>query len=240
VALRIDAGGRVDYVISSLDAGQSFVVHDGGRRIAFRGRFGWLSIGKGGEMRGRLVGGGHLRCDKLRLEAPGDLRGTLVATDVEKNTLRVRLTSGPTTPKPGQLLLVANPAFTSPSVYRISTATRGKDGTWTLALGGMPLAVGWGRVGTVDAQAGAFTSATPLLKLRHIPGLFDGRRVRPAARNNAPEYRLVRAAEGAFVLADPAGLKHFRPGEEYFVYDVGPGDRVQILGAVGASRAGAR
>ena len=190
-------------------------------------------------MRGRLVGGGICAVTSYAWKCRATYGHPRRHRRGEEHA-RVRLTSGPTTPKPGQLPLVTNPAFTSPSVYRISTATRGKDGTWTLALGGMPLAVGWGRVGTVDAQAGAFTSATPLLKLRHIPGLFDGRRVRPAARNNAPEYRLVRAAEGAFVLADPAGLKHFRPGEEYFVYDVGPGDRVPILGAVGASRAGAR
>lgn len=95
----------------------------------------------------------------------------------------------------------------------------------------MPLLVGWGRVGAVDAARGSFASATPLLKLRFNAGLFGGKRVRAKAENAAPECRLKSASEGAFTVDDPAGLKAFAPGGEYFVYDVGPGDVVEVVPA---------
>ncbi len=230
-ALRIVAGPYTDYVISALDPGQALTITDAGRRIEFRGRFAWLRFVDGRPAGARLVGGGVLRCGPVDLRATG-LRGSIVATDVERNTLRVRF-EGATGPRAGQRMLVRAPGFLAPSVYPISAATREKDGAWTVELGGMPLAVGRGRVGTIDAAAASFSSATPILKLRFNAGLFDGRRVRPADGNAVPEFRLKSATESAFVLADPAGIKSFAPGKEYVVYDVGPGDSVEVVGAAG-------
>lgn len=232
VALRVVAGGRTDYVLSSLDVEKQFTVTDGNQRVEFQGRFGWLSLANGKVTGSRLVGGGYLRCGALRLESPGDLRGTIVATDIEKSKLRIRFDGG-SVPKIGQLLLVNNPGFACPSVYRISFVLKESEGTCMVSLGATPLAIGRGRVGVVDEKVGSFSCATPLLKLRFNAGLYNGRRVRPAEQNSTPEFKLTTATEAAFQLADPTGVKSFKPGSEFVVYDVGAGDEAKIVSAIG-------
>jgi hypothetical protein len=230
IALRIVAGGRADYVVSSLDPAKSFVAADGDVKIEFQGRFGWLSMAEGRTDVSRLVGGGRLRCGVHQMISPGNLKGTIVATDVEKNRLRVRF-DGNVAPEAGQLMFVHNPGFVCPSVYRISFVMRESDGACAVSLSGMSLVVGRGRIAAMDEKSGSFSSATPLLKLRFNAGIFNGRRVRPADQNSAPEFKLTSATEAAFKLEDPAGLKSFRVGGEYVVFDVGAGDEVEIVSA---------
>ncbi|MFH1268493.1 MAG: hypothetical protein ABIK89_22450, partial [Planctomycetota bacterium] len=79
----------------------------------------------------------------------------------------------------------------------------------------------------VDAESGAFATRTPVMKLRVNPGLFNGKPARSAS--SGPEHRLKTATEGAFVLSDPGALSEFSAGGEYIVYDVGAGDRAEMV-----------
>ena len=67
------------------------------------------------------------------------------------------------------------------------------------------------------------------MKLRVNRGLFDGKRVRVQSRSDRPAHVLKTATESAFVLADSSALEDFHPGGEYIVYDVGVGDRVEVV-----------
>ncbi|MGD9496947.1 MAG: hypothetical protein AB7Y46_11655 [Armatimonadota bacterium] len=78
----------------------------------------------------------------------------------------------------------------------------------------------------MDAQAGSFASHTPVMKLRVTPGLFDGKLV---SVDGGPLRRLRAATEAAFVLAEPGALGMPALGQSYAVYDVGPGDQIEVV-----------
>jgi hypothetical protein len=123
-------------------------------------------------------------------------------------------------------LLVRNQNYGYPSVCTIQKVEKADDGLWRLTLN-LPLIVARGRIGAVNRQSGIFSSATPVMKLRVNPGLFDGKVV--CTDPGSEEYRLRTATESAFQLADPASLPSFRAGGEYLVIDVGVGDQVEVV-----------
>jgi len=266
VGLRVEAGERVDYVFSALDADTERTAEADGLRFTFRGRFG-LAATMGGEVVGlTVVGGGQLGVTEKRgnaetrkwgssetersvhppippwpsflISSPGDVRGEVVRTDVENPAVLVRLAPGSPPPSDahvGQLLLIHNDAYVCPAVYEITSVQPAEDGLWRLGLN-LPLVVARGVVGSVNEEAGSFASRTPVMKLRVNPGLFDGKRVRPRATNDAPEHVLRAAREAAFVLADAAGLADFPVDGEYVVLDVGTGDAVEIVSVAALAR----
>lgn len=75
------------------------------------------------------------------------------------------------------------------------------------------------------ADDGSFASTTPIMKLRYNAGLFDGKLV---SLDGGPPARLHSATESAFVLDEP-GVATPVAGQPYVVYDVGPGDAVEIV-----------
>jgi len=97
---------------------------------------------------------------------------------------------------------------------------------WRLSLN-LPLTVASGEIGSVNAAQGSFAAATPIMKLRVNPRLFDGKHVQ--ARGSESVRRLQTATEDAFVLATPAGLADFAAGGQFTVFDVGVGDRIEIV-----------
>jgi hypothetical protein len=166
------------------------------------------------------------------------VRGKIVATDVERPALIVRLdeNSAPlTAAAASQFALVHNDAYACPAVYDLAGVEPQADGLWRLNLT-MPLVVARGVVGSVASDAGSFASRTPVMKLRVNPGLFNGKRVRPRLANDTPEHALKTASESAFALADAAGLADFPVGGEYVVLDVGAGDTVEIVSVAALTR----
>ena len=89
--------------------------------------------------------------------------------------------------------------WTGPAGSQVGAVQPAGEGAWRLKLN-MPLLVARGVVGSVEG--GAFSSRTPVMKLRVNPGLFNGKVIRSSPE--AAEARLNTAREGAFTLADPA------------------------------------
>jgi hypothetical protein len=163
------------------------------------------------------------------LRAPGVLRGTVLATDPDGPAIVVRPDAGPRPEAgalPGQKLRVLSPGNRHGSVYTITAAEALTGGDLRLALN-MPLLLARGVVATTDADQGAFASDTPIMKLRHNPGLFDGKQVCSLADGRS--YRLASATEEALRPADPGALSSFAPGSEFANLDVGPDDRVEVV-----------
>jgi len=231
VAIRVVTPSRTDYVLSAMDATTLRTAEIEDARVPFRGRFGFVSTPRGDGARLGLVGAGSIQYRDGHLGSPGDVRGTTAAIDLEGDALIAEL--DPDSPTPGndiigRHLLVHNPAFICPAVYEITGVSRQADGNWRFGLN-MPLAVARGTVRSVDRRKGAFATRTPVMKLRVNRGLFDGKRVRVQSRSDRPAHVLKTATESAFVLADSSALEDFHPGGEYIVYDVGVGDRVEVV-----------
>jgi len=233
VALRVEtvtAGGRPrsDVVISSLEDDAAGVVTIDGTSLQFRGRFGLMTHEDGTPAAAMLVGGGHLGCAGALLEQPGDFTGSVTAAEVETAALRVRADegSGPCGDHlVGRKLLVSNPDYPYPGVYTVQRVEPA-GAEWRLYLN-MPLVVARGVIAALTPAEGFFASATPVMKLRVNPGLFDGRCARVSP--DGPECRLRSAAPDAFRLAKPEDIRLFRQGAEYLVCDVGAGDRVRVM-----------
>jgi hypothetical protein len=234
VALRVetvDTEGRArsDIVVSALEADTARTVQAPEGRVEFQGRYGLVRVKQGKVAELMLVGGGKLACGGKRLDLPGDFRGQITATNVEKAAVAVRPDPGSAPPSAemvGRKLLVRNPAYVCPAVYTIEKVEKVDPQTWRVSLN-MPLLIARGVVGSVNAEAGTFASCTPIMKLRVNAGLFDGRPVRAAVKGK--EYRLKSASEAAFQPAERVALSEFKAGGEYFVYDIGAGDAVEVV-----------
>ena len=229
----VDADGRTrrDVLMSSMEADVPRRVEVDGNVIHCHGRFGFVRL-NGGDVGGlMLVGGGHLVCGAERLDQPGPFRGRVVQADPAGPAVTVLPDGGPQH-APGGLVgrrvLINHPDYICPAVYTVANAEPADAGAVRLTLN-LPLLLGLGEVGPVDPAAGSFASKTPVMKLRVNRGLFDGKCVRVSP--TAPAHRLRTATEGAFRLADAGAVTAFREGGRYEVYDVGVGDRVEILPA---------
>jgi len=231
VGVRVTTAEGVDYVVSALDGGAECAATLDGVRVLFRGRFGFVRT-RAGEVAGLgLVGDGFIECNGRRLESPGDVRGRVTAVDLAGDAITIELDPGSAAPSSaavGRHVLVRNAAFVCPGVYGIRGVEQTGPGEWRLGLG-MPLLVARGVVRSVDAAGGRFASRTPVMKLRVNPGLFNGKRVAAPGAPGAGVHLLKTATEAAFVLADPGAIRDFKAGGEYVVYDLGVGDRVEIV-----------
>jgi hypothetical protein len=235
VALAIREGERTQYVFSAMDGHTLRRTEADGLRFEFAGRFGVVTT-RGGRVEAmRLVGGRRLACGEAVLETAGDFIGIVERVDLEGNALLVRPDAG-SAPLPheiaGQSLIASNPVWAVNSSYEIAGAEATPEGLVRVRLAEMPLLVARGVVESADLEEGCFASRTPVMKLRYVPRIFDGKRVRSRDASGAPEFVLKSAAEKAIALANRDAIRHFPPGGEYFIYDVGAGDRVEIA-AVG-------
>jgi hypothetical protein len=226
-AVTATGGSRTDIIVSALDDRIRFTAKAGQFDVDFQGRFGLATIRRQTVTSLMLVGGGHLACAGRRIEQHGSFRGRITDVDVAGRAVTVRPDQGSPTPAPeanGRKLLVRNQGYGYPSVYTIQKAEKADGERWRLTLN-LPLIVARGRIGALNPQADAFSSATPVMKLRVNPGLFDGKVVR--ADPTGEEHRLRTATESAFHLAAPASLAAFKAGGEYLVIDVGAGDEAE-------------
>ncbi|MFH1918427.1 MAG: hypothetical protein ABIP48_00875, partial [Planctomycetota bacterium] len=226
---RPQSGERTDYFLSSLDPAAAVVAEVDGVRVTLNGRFGLVTTRGGRVTSLNLVGGGSLTCGEKRLDLPPDFRGEVAKSEPDSSSLLIRVNPGGPSPSPelvGRHLLMTRPDYVCPSVYEITEVEPAGEALWRFRLN-MPLAVARGVVKSVDAESGAFATRTPVMKLRVNPGLFNGKPVQSAS--SGPEHRLKTATEGAFVLSDPGVLSDFSAGGEYIVYDVGAGDRAEVV-----------
>ncbi len=222
---------RTDVVVSAgADNARAEVLVEPGP-LSFRGRFALVTIEGGAVTSLTLVGAGHVACGGQRLEAPAAVSGTVAAIDPERQELLVRLAPGSATPagQEGRTLLVRGTGYLCPAAYTLQSAELSEPDVWRLRVD-MPLVLARGAVREVDLAAARFATRTPVMKLRVNPGLFDGKPVAFAGRPGLA--RLTTAAEDAFRLGDPEPLAAVSPDSEYTVYDVGPGDEVEIVPCV--------
>jgi hypothetical protein len=233
VAMKVEcaegpASERVDYLFSALRDDAEFAFATAAGEIRFQGRFG-LVVTRAGEVQSLfLAGSGHLTCAGRRLETPAPVRGAIVAVEPEHDAILVRLDPGSADPAVslGRRVLVTAPAFVCPAVYTVTRVEPAGAERWRLVLN-LPLAVADGEIGSADVAKGAFASATPIMKLRVNPRLFDGKHVQ--AQGSPTAHRLRNATEEAFGLETPAGIADFAAGGRYTVYDLGVGDRIEIV-----------
>ena len=233
-ALQVETVGadgqvREDIIISALDGAKTYSVARPGVPVDFQGRFGVITL-RGGEATNlMLVGGGHTACEGRRLVQPGNFRGRVTRADVGEAALVVEPERDGPTPSPeliGRRLLVTDSEWVCPSVYTVESIERAGGSAWRIGIN-MPLTLARGIVGSVSADDGAFSSRTPVMKLRVNPGLFDGKSVRKSPEGEP--YPLVTATEAEFRLADAGRIGDFQPGDEYIVCDVSTGDVVEVL-----------
>ncbi|OGV81791.1 MAG: hypothetical protein A3K19_26360 [Lentisphaerae bacterium RIFOXYB12_FULL_65_16] len=219
---------RVDYVFSALSDRAEFAFATDAGDVRFQGRFGFLTTRAKAPGSLMLVGQGHLSCGAKRVDLPAPVLGTVTVMEPDRSTVAVRLDPGSPTPAAvaGQRALVTHPDFASPAVYTVVGSEAGEAGAWRLQLN-MPFTVARGVVRSVDPGAGAFAAATPVMKLRVNPHLFDGKYVLAGAKGTP--RRLKTAAEAAFVLAAREAIVDFAAGGEFIVWDIGPGDRIEIV-----------
>ena len=229
----IDARGRVrcDVLVSSMETDVPRRVEVDGTVVHCRGRFGLVRL-RGGDVRAlMLVGDGHLVAGAKRLDQPGPFRGRVVRVEPGGPAVVVLPDNEPQQ-APGDLVgrrvLISHPDYLCPAVYTVEGVESAEGGALRLTLN-LSLLLALGEVGAVDAAAGSFASKTSVMKLRVNAGLFDGKCVRVSS--TAPAHRLRAATEDAFRLGDSAAIVAYREGGRYEVYDVGVGDRVEILPA---------
>lgn len=233
VGVRIEAGERVDYCFSALDGAERHVGEVDDVEIVFAGRFGHVATVKGEVVGMKLLGGSVLRFGSRELRGRGEFAGHVVTADVEGRSLLVRCDADtPALPADdtlmGETLIVSNSLFPCNATYEITSVRKEADGLYRLGLN-MSLLLGRGKVGAVDRDRNRFASATPLKKLRVTKDLFDGKWIRARDTNDAPAYRVRTATPDAFVFHSEDAARHFSTGSNYFVYDVGRGDRWRIL-----------
>ncbi len=232
VAARVSAGDRVDYVFSALDTRRRTAELDG-FKIVFSGRFGLVTT-KQGKITSISCVGGSIECGGKRVSAPTTVRGEIVQTEIEKDTLLVQVPPGTPLPAPGSQLIVRNPAYIAASVYEITSVKKVTGGRWSIHVN-MPFLLARGIVKSIAMSTNSFSSRTPVMKLRVNAGLFDGKCVRSLLSDSAPEYRLTTASEAALTLSSNKGLSSFPAGGEYVVLDVGKGDTIEIVGSANTS-----
>ncbi|MBI2297713.1 MAG: hypothetical protein HYU66_01955 [Armatimonadetes bacterium] len=219
-------GPRTDYVLSAVTPHEVSATTADGHRITFNGRFAVLAT-QGGKLRRRMVAGGAVAYDGDRLASPAPFRGRVERLD-GSDRLVVAVAAGSAEPGEalaGRVVRVVNPAYVCPAAYTVTAVEPAGPGRVALRVN-MPFTVAHGVVRSVDTEAGAFATATPVMKLRVNPGLFDGKVVRAP---DGSDQRLSTAEEGAFRLAERRGIGAFRAGGEYTILDVGGGDEVEVL-----------
>jgi hypothetical protein len=219
---------RVDTVFSAgTEIGHAEFAGDTGR-LSFRGRFGLVASEDGKVTAMMLVGAGHLACGEQRLDLPAAVRGHVVDLVPGQPELLLRLAPGSASPegRAGQTVLIRRPEYLCPATYTLLGVTVAGPDTWRLRLS-MPFVLARGVIREVNRAQGSFATRTPVMKLRVNPGLFDGK---PVAFAGQPGLvRLRTASEEAFVPAESAALAEVAPGGEYTVYDVGPGDELELV-----------
>jgi len=216
---------RTDIILSSLNPNVTCRTRIWDQEISFQGRFG-LIVTHGWKLTSMtLAGGGHISYGDRRLEAPPNFRGRITGTESEQDAIIVSVDAEAPGPElVGRKVIISGEDYVCPAVYTIEAVQPAGEGAWRLKLN-MPLLVARGVVGSVEG--GAFSSRTPVMKLRVNPGLFNGKVIRSSPE--AAEARLNTAREGAFTLADPGRTGEFTAGGEYFVYDIGIGDSVEVV-----------
>ena len=197
------------------------------------GRFGLMTT-RQGRITSLSCVGGSLECDGKSVSSPAAVRGEIIKTVIDKDTLLVKIPVGTSLPLPGSRLIVRNPAYIAAAVYEIVAAKIVKTGLWSIRVN-MPFLLARGVVKSSSKASNSFASRTPIMKLRVNPGLFDGKCIRPMLSDSAPEYRLTKATEEAMSLSNVKDITSFPVGGGYVVLDVGTGDTIEIVGSAQVS-----
>ncbi|OGG52298.1 MAG: hypothetical protein A3F84_23350 [Candidatus Handelsmanbacteria bacterium RIFCSPLOWO2_12_FULL_64_10] len=231
VALAVEREGETDVVISSLD---SSVLREVEGDIAFRGRFGVLTLdAQGKPLRATLVGGGELKKKGQGIALGGDVVGTVTGMDPDARTVGVEVDNRAALP--GDLSsLVLREALVSVATenvpgrthrtcgLRIFEASRSSGGGLTLGFGPQDLQVARVPVDSTDAGAGTVTTRA------HLPlasvGYYDGAYATDGDGRGAARVAKVEPNGTVHLSGD---VKAFE-GKELRVFEVGPRDRVRV------------
>jgi hypothetical protein len=227
-----DGDPREDIILAALEPGAVRTASADGTPLLFQGRLGVVAT-RGAEVVGMsLVGGGELQYGGAGLSGDGEVSARIVEVLPESDAIVIETEPGSapvTETLIGLHARIDGDGYRCPSTYTVTgiEPAAGARYTWRL---NMTQVLAHGVIKAVDGDGGAFSTQTPVMKLRVNPGLFDGK---PVRGGDGPMHRLATATEGAFTVAEPAALNEFRTGGSYTVYDIGVGDTLQTIDFAG-------
>ncbi len=233
VALAVEREGETDVVVSSLD---SSVLREVEGDIAFRGRFGVLTMDREGRpIRATLVGGRELKKKGEGIALGGDVTGVVTGMDPDARTVEVEMDNRAALPEDLSSLILRE-ALVSVATenvpgrsyrtcgMRIFEARRSGE---SLVLGFGPQDLQVARVPVDSADAGTGTVRTKA----HLPlagvGYYDGAYATDGDGRVATRVAKVEPNGTVHLSGD---VKAFE-GKELRVFEVGPGDLIRISAA---------
>ncbi len=238
-AVRVDAGGRTDYLFSRIAGAGSVLFEDG--KVEFAGEFGFISEDNSGVTSMTLVNGSVLRKGDHIIHVDAPSRAKIAAVDYRANTITLDRALPTPTALIGQVVVISNPRHSAS--FTVKSAETQDNGT-VLGFGDISMIEGIGLLKSVDDKAGVVYSSNRLggYGIKWEGKTIDGRALVNEAMTDSWQidaydsgvWRLKSDGPIAEKITGAAG----KPASCFYVGEVNAGDEIMLPAIVNVRRDG--